>query len=374
MTHKITKPLLSFFAVGIVSAGFAVQEYEVVNIGNLPGLSFGRAAAINNQNVVVGWSYSQGVHTGFRWSEGQSMENMNVWGKDDYTLTDINDEGMMVGSFTENGHTKGFRHWSPGPGVHALWYNEPTNWFQDSQTFGINNQGHMVGNMGLQQNNRHAAGWTIQFGGFMIPGYANGESSQASSINEANTTSGYAYVNGVQRATLFYNNQTVQDLHASINGAAHSTAGKINDQGSAVGIFRGQDNNIWSFIFNPELGTETFSNVAGYQDMSFTSIANSGVVVGYGNSNRASLGHQAVRWTQNTGLVDLNSLIDQNSGWDLDEAYDVNENGYIVGSGKFNGATSNFMLKPVPEPASILGLAIGCFAVLNRRRSVKRKS
>jgi hypothetical protein len=122
------------------------------------------------------------------------------------------------------------------------------------------------------------------------------------------------------------------------------------------------------------LGTETFSNVAGYQDMSFTSIANSGVVVGYGNSNRASLGHQAVRWTQNTGLVDLNSLIDQNSGWDLDEAYDVNENGYIVGSGKFNGATSNYMLKPVPEPASILGLAIGCFAVLNRRRTAKRKA
>ena len=107
--------------------------------------------------------------------------------------------------------------------------------------------------------------------------------------------------------------------------------------------------------------------------MSFTSIANSGVVVGYGHANRASLGNQAMRWTQGTGLIDLNSLIDQNSGWELDEAYDVNENGYIVGSGKFNGASTNYMLKPVPEPASILGLAIGCFAKL-KRRSVKRKS
>ena len=73
MAHKITKLVLSFLAVGAVSAAFAEQEYEVVNIGNLPGLSFGRAAAINNQNVVVGWSYSQGVHAGFRWSEGKSM-------------------------------------------------------------------------------------------------------------------------------------------------------------------------------------------------------------------------------------------------------------------------------------------------------------
>jgi hypothetical protein len=362
---SLTLSLITLLALGTVAK--AGQEYEVVRIGNLHGADWGRAVAINNHNTVVGWSSTDGVKTGFRWSEGNPIENMNVWYKDEYIFTDINDNGHMVGYFREDGITKGFLHVSPGWGTHYLYHNEPTGDFGDSQTFGINNLNHTVGNMGLDWEKR-AAGWTIQFGGFLFPG-GQAETSQAYAINDSDTTAGFAYVNGIQRAKLFYNNQTVQDLHSMIPGATGSLAGNINDQGSATGIFRDPSGHIWSFLFNPELGMQVFQNISGYDSMSFSSLSGNGVVVGYANPDQGLLDNQAVRWTQGGGVLDLNTLIDPNSGWELDEAYDVNEAGYIVGSGKFNGAYSNYMLRPVPEPATLTALALGSIALLRRRRS-----
>jgi hypothetical protein len=297
------------------------------------------------------------------------MENMNVWLKDDYIFTDINDNGYMTGYFREDGITKGFLHISPGPGAHYQYHNEPTGNFVDSQTFAINNLNHMVGSMGLAQNDRRAAGWMIQFGGFLYPGYGQAEASQVVGINDSDTAAGYAMVNGVQRATLFYNNQTVQDLHSMIPGAVHSFAGNINDQGCAAGIFRNQSSEIWSFYFNPELGMQVVENVVGYNWLNFSGLSGNGVVVGYANPEQGPIGNRAMRWTPQGGLTDLNTLIAQGTGWELAEAYDINENGYIVGTGKFNGVYSNYMLKPVPEPATITALALGGIALLRRRRA-----
>jgi hypothetical protein len=66
-------------------------------------------------------------------------------------------------------------------------------------------------------------------------------------------------------------------------------------------------------------------------------------------------------------MVDLNSLISPTSGWVLEQANAINDNGQIVGFGTIDGETHGFLLTPVPEPGSLSLLAVGGVALLRRR-------
>jgi len=70
--------------------------------------------------------------------------------------------------------------------------------------------------------------------------------------------------------------------------------------------------------------------------------------------------------------VDLNDLIDPNSGWTLKYAYAINEDGWIVGQGFGPGQPQwpcGYLLKPVPEPSALVLLGGAVPALLRRRRS-----
>ena len=87
-------------------------------------------------------------------------------------------------------------------------------------------------------------------------------------------------------------------------------------------------------------------------------------------------------------MLDLNSLIPSDSGWDLLEAYGINDAGEIVGEGLYDGQShafrldldsqfgfaAQFSIQPVPEPGTIpiLAVAFGSLALCARR--VKRRA
>ena len=52
----------------------------------------------------------------------------------------------------------------------------------------------------------------------------------------------------------------------------------------------------------------------------------------------------------------------------LTYAIDINEVGQIVGCGDHNGEKRGFLLTPIPEPGTVLLLAIGGLAVIRHRR------
>lgn len=52
----------------------------------------------------------------------------------------------------------------------------------------------------------------------------------------------------------------------------------------------------------------------------------------------------------NRSLIDLNALIPDNSGWELQSAIDINNAGQIIGYGNINGETHGFVASPVPVP------------------------
>ncbi len=86
-----------------------------------------------------------------------------------------------------------------------------------------------------------------------------------------------------------------------------------------------------------ELGTLGGSYSAAF------GINDRGKVVGYAYTSNES--RHAFVWRDGT-MIDLNNLIPANSGWELTDARDINNNGQIVGHGEFNGQTRDFLLTP----------------------------
>jgi hypothetical protein len=68
--------------------------------------------------------------------------------------------------------------------------------------------------------------------------------------------------------------------------------------------------------------------------------------------------------TEADGILILNDLIDPTSGWNLNYATAINNQGQIVGEGYWNGAAWAFRLDPIPEPATWVLLSLGGVLVL----------
>ena len=74
-------------------------------------------------------------------------------------------------------------------------------------------------------------------------------------------------------------------------------------------------------------------------------INNPGTVVGFFTLPDFSDTHAFV-WSSKGGMKDLNLLIPANSGWDLQSANGIGNNGRIVGNGTINGEFHAFLLIP----------------------------
>jgi probable HAF family extracellular repeat protein len=84
-------------------------------------------------------------------------------------------------------------------------------------------------------------------------------------------------------------------------------------------------------------------------------------------------------WSQTTGMRDLKSLVDSSAnGWSLGRPMSINDAGQIVGVGiDLSGFNEAFLLTPLPEPSTLILLAVGGLAVvltvLRRRKRLNWK-
>lgn len=90
-----------------------------------------------------------------------------------------------------------------------------------------------------------------------------------------------------------------------------------------------------------------------------------GQVIGHSD---IATGTQAFLWQADTGMIDVNDLLGSDAaGWTLLEANDINNNGWIVGSGiNPDGQVHAFLL--VSEPTMLVLLGLGGAAALRRSR------
>ena len=209
---------------------------------------------------------------------------------------------------------------------------------------GINDSGQVVGSVGLYFDS-HAITWN---GATLTNlGTLGGSISGATGINNSGQVVGYSTLeDGYNYHATLWNGTTPTDLGTL--GGNSSRATGINNSGQVVGYATLEDGynyhaTLWNGTTPTDLGT------LGGNSSGANGINDSGQVVGYSTT----LGHDyphATLWNGTTPM-DLNSFLsvsEVTEGWVLDNAYAINDNGWIAGNAHNSiiGLRHAFLLTP----------------------------
>ena len=344
------------------TASFANVRYSITEIGtidsptntpDIPKMYYAsRAFSINNNGQVVGRSYSEDLdlnitcHAFIYDSQSGTQYIGTLDPHHIYSVaTAISDNGQITGKSSLNRN-------------HAFIYDS-VNGMRNIGTLGglasegndINNNGQIVGksyNSDSIINNR--AFLYDSENGMIDLGTLGGERSEALGINNSGVVVGISKnSNGEDRGFIYDSINGMRSIEP-LDGN-YSRAQAINDNGQVVG---NTSNGI--FIYDIENGIQDLG-VSG----SALSINDNGQIVGY---NAGAFVYDSIN-----GKQYLNDLIDE-SGWKLEVAYDINNQGQIVGYGRNpDNQERAFLLTPVPEPATLALITTGAAFIVRKRRS-----
>jgi probable HAF family extracellular repeat protein len=326
----VLSTLAPLILVGFAAGANASPTYTVTDLG--PGQPY----AINNNGQVVGYNGANA----FLYSGGSTT---NIFQGAAYG---INGAGVVAGDANgpavtyDNGVTTTLPYLAGAEGNYA------------SVAYTINSNAEVAGSSSTNAGTFHAVTWTGQT--VKDLGTLGGSNSAAYGINDSGEVVGFAdNASGVNEAFLYANNEMI-DL-------GHGQANAINNSGQVVGL----STNVPSGAFLYSSGV--MYDLGGSGNFIPLAINDSGTIVGnWGNGNG---------WAEldsNGNLVNLNSLISPTSGWVLDEATGINDNGQIIGWGSDGkGSPEAFLLTPIsplPEPGVIGIMAVVVLGTLARGR------
>lgn len=328
---KLLDTWLELGNVGVGCAGSANVQYCITDLGTLGG-SYSIAWEINENGQVVGESRNTGGQVrAFLWQDNQ-MTDLGTLGGSSSEAYGINESGQIVGSsLTASGQERAF-----------LWQNGQ---MADLGTLGgsfslarkINNNGQITGWAANVSGQARAFRW--QNGQMINLGTLGGSFSAGYAINQSGQVAGESPTSdGGLRGFLWQNGM----INLGTLGGNRSEAYALNNVGQVVGMSTLANGQARAFLW--QNGQMTDLGTLGGRTSFAWSINDQGIVVG--SSENASNTNRAFIW-RNGQMSDLNSLIDSTQGWVLTEASDINNQGQIVGYGRFNGQTRAFLLTPI---------------------------
>jgi len=337
---------------GALCLSAQTSTFSITNLGVLGGSSGGPSCAmgINAFGQVVGSSSVAGstaMHP-FLYTKGL-MTDLGTLGGSYSTARAINALGQVVGYSSTSAdpfHPRyhGFLHFRGtmtdlGASAPPLM---PESYAQD-----INNLGQIVGTFGTWDSSpyvQHA--FLYSAGQWTDLGTIGGDSSTADAINDVGQIVGASSISNIApygHAFLYWRGH-MTDL-GTLGGSASRAFG-INIRGQIVGqAATAADAAYHAFLYWREritdLGTlgGTSSVASGINDF--------GEIVG--TSAIAGGAYHAFLYSDGR-MMDLNSMIDADSGWTLEQALAINNLGQIVGCGYHNNQGLAFLLKPESRP------------------------
>lgn len=349
--------LASFAFILLGGNAWADFSYNITDLGTLGYASY--AYSINDSGQVVGWSNMIGqnglyIQRAVLFQPGIGIVDLG-------SLTPTHPSAAL--SISNNGQIVG---WG---GSQALIF-DPTGKGNNTAlgrggAFEVNENGEIVGWSHTASGDIHATLFDTTGGGDNIDlGTCGGDVSFAYSINNNGETVGVSHGSG-GGATLF-------DPTGNIKldtGEAFS----INNHGQIVGYQESTSGCPQASIFNP-YGTTIHLGTLGGRESVARHINDNGDIVGWAYDVS---GATCPTLFDSTGAginIDLNTLIDPMSGWSLEYAEGINNNGWIVGRGvNPDGFGHAYLLTPVPVPSAVLlgtlGLSVAGWKMRRREKS-----
>jgi len=324
-------------AIALVAAAAAAQaqpRFKIYDLGTLGGPE-SSASAINERGTIVGFSnhnHLLGEFRAFAWSQGTMSDIGGLSKKGESEAYGINGSDVACGSAADAGN-QGHAVLFTRKGVTDLAARRP-DWL-DSVANAINDDGHVVGTaLSTKDFMAHAFLWK---GG--KPRMLSTPGSSANGINIHDQFVGAIF----SMATLFDHGEQIP---LGTLGGSFSEASAINDAGEVTGWGAIPiDQGIHAFRWRD--GAMTDLGTLGGEQSRGDAIAANGDIVGWSHTH--GLGGKHAVLVQGDTMFDLNDLLDPGtaSDWELLEAFDLNDAGYIVGQGTHHGKFHAFVLKPV---------------------------
>ena len=309
------------------------QQFSVVDLGTLGGPMAG-GFGISANRLVVGYSaLPDATFHGFLW-DGLIHDLLPLAGDTLSHAFDINGSGWAVGvSYSLGGLISSAMLWQCGT-------------LSNLGTFaarGISDAGSVVGYVSSAIIGK---GWVdracvLKNGSLTTLATLGGSNSYAYDVNGSDQIVGMSYTAGEgSRRGCLWQNGLVFDLGTL--GGTTSQAYAINTSGQVVGVADTATGLPHAFLFPLNGAGQVTARIdLGELGGGFSyaySINSLGEVAGTSNS-------RAFYWKNGT-LIDLNRRIPTNSGWLLNSATGINDNGDIVGMGTYHGWPHAFLLSP----------------------------
>ncbi len=326
---------------GAQAASYRIRELSVSPQGAAGLPCLGIANGIGSSTRIAGVVYEDGVPCAAVTNEAGDLVPLNSG----FALA-VNGSGQAVG------YAGSATKWDADGHATALPVPTGTSF---SLARGINDAGQIVGEcwMGTSQVSNYITLWNpgadpITLGkGCGNAVSANGEIAGSTKEDD-----------GTHRAFRWTSSESLTILA----GGTSSEGVGINDAGQVVGsIVDGAG--TWACVWNAAGALSVLANLPGTLSSTANAINNLGAIVGTCNTATGSF---AVLWQADGTVVSLGQL----PGHTSSAAYGISDSGWIAGcSLDASGSPHPVLWVPsVPEPASVLALAIGLIGLAPRLR------
>lgn len=321
-----------------VSTVFASLQYKISDLGTLES-SFSMATSINNSGQVCGTYYDQKQSKTFifLWDPQNGFHNLDIQALN-YYGTVINNNGQIAGIYTTDSFYGRAFLWDPITGFIDLKVPTlPNNSAHQLQMLDMNDLGQILirgdDTIYLYQNY------------FLQRKYLNNLKPHGSfKINNSSEVFG--------NAVLFKDNKSIRYVgcHFKLDDENSMklielkgiiSTGNFNNKGKGVGVVQTVQGITRGFVWDPEEGVNF---TPGFKPLF---INDKGLMVGKNEFNKLAVWDHGV-------IIDLEFVLDLDNNLDtdwecIDQVFDLNDSGQIVGAGKINGKTHAILLTPLRD-------------------------